>query len=616
MVDLVRKGFASVVFACVLAGQAAAAAPEAPRMIAAVGQRIIAIDEARNFWIRGLGPQDPWSRVEFAGEARDALAYGGACAQDNSGVCVFTVARGGVITQVLYDTATGRQEILALGDAELSILANKTDLYLFKPGSGGGKDLYLYKIDAKTSTLAGTLAPTEIVTYLAVDGTLRPIALDNSSKARTLDGGAKSTPVNMPFSDQSVISKGEMLLPEGWGNEKPIVPGRQSLSLVRLESTGASSPAIGAKGGVIVASAPDKSVYVPGAVRADANRDIVAQIASPQGRFVGLLCNVGTGRGFGTFVRLGLDSSVDIWGSDAGPGFIVRIGDALTTGTYRYLSFPQAGGYSDRKCEDVKLTNVDLGIAPRSIATEFEKSIGTATSADGTKLPYFILKPKGRAPKTLIIHVYGAYGRMVSPEPYPEHILAALREHDAAVVMPVVRGDGNLGYAHGVASRPPNRMKAVEDVIAVAERLAVDFPDLKPMVRGGSAGGWLAVRAALERPELFSGVVSVSGAYSVAGLRFISASDERFFSPEDDLPLLTDRLKAACPGLKVRLIHARDDWKLPYADAVKFGEQVKAAGCPVEFVTFDTGGHNIDIPIDQVADGLRMTNAFYGPFAP
>jgi pimeloyl-ACP methyl ester carboxylesterase len=616
MLDRICKGFLPVLLACVVAGQAAAAAPEAPRMLIVVGQRIIAIDEARSFWVRGLGAQDSWSRIEFAGPARDALAYGGVCAQDNSGVCLFTVIRDGAISNVLYDTATGREEILALDGAESSILANRTDLYVVKPGSGGGKDLYLYKTDAKTSTLAGTLAPTEIVTYLAVDGTLRPIALDSSLKARTLEGGGKSTPVNMPYSDQMVLSKGEMLLPEGWGNEKPVVPGLQSLSRVHLESTAAATPMIIAKGGVIVASAPDKSAYVPGMVRSDANRDVVAEVVSPQGRFVGLLCNVGTGRGFGTFVRVGIDSSVDISGSDWGPGFIVRIGDALTTGTYRYLSFPPAGGFSDRKCENLKFSNIDLGITPRSIATEFEKSVGAATSADGAKIPYFVLKPKGRAPKTLIIHVYGAYGRMVSPEPYHENVLKAVREHDTAVVMPVVRGDGNLGYAHGVASRPPNRMKAVEDVIAVAESLAVEFPGLKPIVRGGSAGGWLAVRAALERPDLFSGVVSVSGAYTVSGLKAVSGSDERFFSPEDDLSLLADRLKTVCPGLRMRLIHARDDWKLPYADAVKFAEQVKAAGCPVEFVTFDTGGHNIDIPIDQVADGLRMTNAFYGPFAP
>jgi len=47
------------------------------------------------------------------------------------------------------------------------------------------------------------------------------------------------------------------------------------------------------------------------------------------------------------------------------------------------------------------------------------------------------------------------------------------------------------------------------------------------------------------------------------------------------------------PKVPVLLIHAKDDEKVTYANAVQLSEQFTKYGIPFEFKSFDTGGHDL-----------------------
>jgi dipeptidyl aminopeptidase/acylaminoacyl peptidase len=192
-----------------------------------------------------------------------------------------------------------------------------------------------------------------------------------------------------------------------------------------------------------------------------------------------------------------------------------------------------------------------------------------------------------------------------------------LAEAGTALVFPIVRGDGDKGFAWAMASAAPHRQRAVDDLVAVAQATAAALPMLsdRPTVRGQSAGGWLAVKAVLERPDLFAGAIGYSGAYLMAGEPFAEQNTQRFFDPQaDDLAKDVKALAGNCRGLRFRLLHARDDEKVPFESVAAFAGELRAQGCAVEEVSFDHGGHLIALDLSRVADAERRLRAYFTPF--
>ena len=134
-------------------------------------------------------------------------------------------------------------------------------------------------------------------------------------------------------------------------------------------------------------------------------------------------------------------------------------------------------------------------------------------------------------------------------------------------------------------------------------------------MRGQSAGGWLAVKAALERPDLFAGAIGYSGAYLMKGDPFAENNSQRFFDPAvDDLAPDVAALKGDCHGLKFRLLRARDDEKIPFDTVEAFVSQLTAQGCAAELVPFDHGGHLIMLYPAQDEDPGRRLKAYFSPY--
>ena len=134
-----------------------------------------------------------------------------------------------------------------------------------------------------------------------------------------------------------------------------------------------------------------------------------------------------------------------------------------------------------------------------------------ATSADGTRVPYFVVFPKGftgdRKLPTLL-HGYGGFE--VSQVPvYSATVGHAWLERGGVYVKANIRGGGEFGPAWHQAALKENRQRAFDDFIAVAEDLVgrgITSP-AQLGIRGGSNGGLLTGVMLTQRPDLFNAVV-------------------------------------------------------------------------------------------------------------
>ncbi len=135
-----------------------------------------------------------------------------------------------------------------------------------------------------------------------------------------------------------------------------------------------------------------------------------------------------------------------------------------------------------------------------------------AKSRDGTRVPYFIVWPKGavadgRNPTLL----YGYGGFEVSLQPFYSGSLGRSWTGKGGVfVQANIRGGGEYGPSWHQAALKENRQKAFDDFAAVAEDLiATKVTSPRHLgIEGGSNGGLLVGAVMLQRPELFNAVVS------------------------------------------------------------------------------------------------------------
>jgi prolyl oligopeptidase len=134
-----------------------------------------------------------------------------------------------------------------------------------------------------------------------------------------------------------------------------------------------------------------------------------------------------------------------------------------------------------------------------------------ATSKDGTKIPYFVVTPKGfTADGTAPTVLYGYGGFEVSMQPSYSGISgSSWLERGGVWVLANIRGGGEFGPAWHQAALKGNRQKAFDDFIAVAEDLIarkITSPDHLGIM-GGSNGGLLVGAVVTQRPDLFDAVV-------------------------------------------------------------------------------------------------------------
>lgn len=157
-------------------------------------------------------------------------------------------------------------------------------------------------------------------------------------------------------------------------------------------------------------------------------------------------------------------------------------------------------------------TPVPLKQSPsRFDKTGMEVEQHEATSADGTKIPYFIVKPEGMEMDGTTATLMTGYGGFQVPR-LPGYLGTTGKlwlENGGAYVLANLRGGGEFGPGWHQTAIRENKQRTWDDFIAVGQDL-VDKGFTSPQhlgIQGGSQGGLLVGTAFTQRPDLFGGAI-------------------------------------------------------------------------------------------------------------
>ncbi len=135
-----------------------------------------------------------------------------------------------------------------------------------------------------------------------------------------------------------------------------------------------------------------------------------------------------------------------------------------------------------------------------------------ATSKDGTRIPYFLVTPKGfKADGAAPTLLYGYGGFEISEVPHYDGINgSAWLERGGVYALANIRGGGEFGPAWHKAAQKDFHYRNFEDFTAVAQDLVTrKITSPKHLgIRGASQGGLLVAGSMVLRPDLFGAVVS------------------------------------------------------------------------------------------------------------
>jgi prolyl oligopeptidase len=150
-----------------------------------------------------------------------------------------------------------------------------------------------------------------------------------------------------------------------------------------------------------------------------------------------------------------------------------------------------------------------------------------ATSTDGTRIPYFLVRPKTMKPDgTTPVQMFGYGGFLISETPtYRPELGKLWLERGGAYVLTNIRGGGEFGPAWHDAALRENRQRAFDDFAAVARDLiATGVTSPKHLgIYGRSNGGVLTSVSITQNPELFNAAVIESPLIDMLRYNHLSA---------------------------------------------------------------------------------------------
>jgi len=593
---------------------AQSAPPPFPLRQIVAGDRLLVLGTDRQLWARPLpaGAGSAWQVITLpTGTGQIDGMY---CAPDDSGNCALRLGVGPEAPVGLLPARAAAVVATGVPASRMYGFVDATTLYFGRHTGPGRTTVYAYDTSRRRARAIATIARDETVETVMLDGRPTLVARGPDRSGRTLDRNpAIAIPGDLP--ENLLNTRYGMIAVGSWRDAWASDPQAQNMLLLNLVSDGRGGAKVER---TILGALPVTSLLIdPGSLVTDASGDVYGTATSASGRLTVILCRgEGGGLSIGHLRPIPRGVAVQLFASASGNGAIVvqsAAGYSPRISVLR-LAEPSPAGFRTRPCHGTAVRVDDSGIRTEDSSADWIVQVRSVAASDGTPLTYVLLRPKNHPVERLIVHAYGAYGLVPDNNGLLPSILDHLLRQRTAIAFVTVRGDGHAGIAAAMASRTPNRQRAVDDLIAVTEHINQEFPGLTghATAQGRSAGAWLAMQAALQRPDLFAGAIGFSGAYIFADDPQVTEAS-RFFGPDDSFDRNGLVERANCTRQHFRLLHARNDRIVGFDQAERFAAMLNARGCPAELVPFASGGHAISVTYgtDNVE---RLISAYYTPF--
>lgn len=150
-------------------------------------------------------------------------------------------------------------------------------------------------------------------------------------------------------------------------------------------------------------------------------------------------------------------------------------------------------------------------LPPRFDASGVTTEQHFATSRDGTKVPYFVVRKRGRAldgNSPAILYGYGGFENAMTPS-YMQVLGKTWVEKGGVYVLANIRGGGEYGPRWHKAALKENRQRAYDDFAAIAQDLFVRkiTSPRRLGIWGASNGGLLTGVSMTQNPSLYRAVI-------------------------------------------------------------------------------------------------------------
>ena len=243
-----------------------------------------------------------------------------------------------------------------------------------------------------------------------------------------------------------------------------------------------------------------------------------------------------------------------------------------------------------------------------------------AASKDGTRVPYFVVRPKdlkydGTAPT--LQYAYGGFQVSMKPG-YSATVGKLWLERGGVYVVANIRGGGEFGPAWHEAALKANRQRAYDDFFAVSEDLiARKITSPRRLgIMGGSNGGLLMGVALTQRPELYNAVVIQVPLFDMLAYTHIGAGAS-WVGEYGDPAIPEERawiaaydpysnLKAGKPYPQVFIETSTKDDRVHPAHARKAGARLEALGYGFLYYENIDGGHSAAANLNETAKRVAL----------
>jgi prolyl oligopeptidase len=247
-----------------------------------------------------------------------------------------------------------------------------------------------------------------------------------------------------------------------------------------------------------------------------------------------------------------------------------------------------------------------------------------ATSKDGTKVPYFVVHPKGMkldGSNATLLNAYGGFQISMTPG-YSATLGKLWLEKGGVYVLANIRGGGEFGPAWHEAGLNVHRQRIYDDFAAVGEDLIARKITSPPHlgIEGGSNGGLLMGVEMEQHPELWNAVVisvplldMIRFVHIAAGASWVG----EYGSP--DVPAQRAFLETISPYQNLKpgvtypeplIFTTTKDDRVGPQHARKFAAKMEEFHEPFYFYEITEGGHGSGADLKQQAGTSALTYTY------